>query len=86
MRRVDELMLSSSPLNERVRVRGVVTHAVPCCASPGTVEEAFLRISHEGVASAAKHSRSSKVRVRMTYGSAEVSEAFARFHFSLFGN
>ncbi len=29
LRRVDELLLSNSPLNERVRVRGVVTHAVP---------------------------------------------------------
>ena len=29
LRRVDELLLSSSPLNERVRVRGVVTYAVP---------------------------------------------------------
>jgi signal transduction histidine kinase len=29
LRRVDELLLSSSPLHERVRVRGVVTHALP---------------------------------------------------------
>jgi signal transduction histidine kinase len=29
LRRVDELLLSTSPLDERVRVRGVVTHALP---------------------------------------------------------
>ena len=29
LRRVDELLLATSPLNERVRVRGVVTHSVP---------------------------------------------------------
>jgi signal transduction histidine kinase len=29
LRRVDELLLGSSPLNERVRLRGVVLHAVP---------------------------------------------------------
>ena len=39
---------------------------------PGTVEAAFLRIAHEGVANAAKHSRGRRVEVRMVYSSDEV--------------
>jgi signal transduction histidine kinase len=40
---------------------------------PGTLEEAFLRIAHEAVTNAAKHSRGSRVDVRMAYGPEEVT-------------